>query len=143
MGMKDDIAVVKVDDCKKQCEAVKECVGFVTNSAQSRCFFKSSSNLSSCAKKFGYPGGIDRRHGLSVFFKKAFAKELDAGIASERKTKQNEGLSKAQQKRKKDAAEHAIQEKRRAAEIAAVKKAKEEALKRDALEKPKFSAEML
>jgi len=29
--MSDDISVSNVEDCKAQCEAVSDCVGFVTN----------------------------------------------------------------------------------------------------------------
>merc|ERR1711998_184190 len=51
-GMSDDISVLDVENCKRQCEAVAQCVGFVTNRAKSRCFFRTEQSLEDCRSQF-------------------------------------------------------------------------------------------
>merc|ERR1712072_789209 len=58
------------------------CIGFVANAAASQCFFKTKESTTTCARKFGYLGGIDARYGFNVFLKKAFATEMDARLLS-------------------------------------------------------------
>ena len=70
--MSDDISVSNVEDCKAQCEAVSDCVGFVTNKAKTRCdlgtitqtpimtlshgrcFFRTAQSLTDCEAQFGF-----------------------------------------------------------------------------------------